>query len=62
MQEIRTEAPRPDPLIDEIRAIRKAISDAHGNDVHRLGRYLQEMQKRWGDRIVRKSPAAPSRP
>jgi hypothetical protein len=49
-----------DPLIEEIREIRRKISDAHGNDVLRLGKHLQEVQKRYPGRLVRRSPSARS--
>jgi hypothetical protein len=41
-----------DPMIDEIRAIRKALSEAHGNDVRRLGQYLKEVQKNYAGRVA----------
>ncbi len=43
----------PDPLIDEIRAIRKAISDKFDNDVGRLCEHLQEAEKKHPDRLVK---------
>jgi hypothetical protein len=46
--------PRSDPLIDEIRRIRKEISEAHGNDVARLCDHLQEIQRRHAGRVVRR--------
>ena len=45
-----------DPLIEEIREIRRKISDAHGNDVFRLGKHLQEIQGSYLGRLVRRSP------
>jgi hypothetical protein len=47
---------RSDPLIDEIREIRKRISEAHGNDVRRLCEHLRELEARYPERIVRRSP------
>ena len=44
---------QPDPLLDEVRAVRKAISDAHGNDVNRLCDYLQNLEREAGHRLVR---------
>jgi hypothetical protein len=49
-------APRPDPLIDEIRAIRKHISDTHGNDVRRLAEHLLKVQRQYADRVVDEPP------
>lgn len=51
--------PRPDPLIDEVRRIRKEISDAHGNDVGRLCEHLQEVQRQYADRVVRRKRSRP---
>ncbi len=45
---------RPDPLIDEVRAVRKALGDRFGNDVERLGEYLQ----RFGDAYRKRSSRA----
>ncbi len=44
-----------DPLIDEIRGIRKAISDRFGNDVDRLCEHLRQIEAENKDRVV--SPA-----
>ena len=41
-----------DPLIDEVRSIRKAISDQFGNDVDRLCDYLQQREAEHKDRIA----------
>jgi hypothetical protein len=45
---------RPDPLIDEVRAVRKEVSDAQGNDVDRLIDHLQEVQRQFSNRLVRR--------
>lgn len=55
----KTPPPRPDPLIDEVRAIRKELSDAQGNDVDRLIDHLQELQRQFGGKVVRR--AAPGK-
>lgn len=47
---------RPDPLIDEIHAIRRELSERFGNDVYRLGRYLQEQERRHPERLVHEPP------
>ena len=44
-----------DPLIDEVRAIRKAISDQFDNDVDSLCDYLQERERQHQDRLVKPS-------
>lgn len=41
-----------DPLIDEVRRIRREICEAHGNDVDRLARHLSEFEKAFADRVV----------
>ena len=50
---------RSDPLIDEVRAVRKAISDANGNDVSRLGEALRQVQRQYADRVSRKHTPPP---
>lgn len=42
----------PDPLIDEIRAIRARISREHGDDVRRLGEHYMELQKQFKGRLI----------
>jgi hypothetical protein len=42
-----------DPLIDEIRAIRKGISDRFGNDVRRLGEHLRKLEQTHPGLLVR---------
>ena len=46
-----------DPLIDEVRAIRRAISEQFGNDVDRLCDHLQELERQHPERLVK--PAGP---
>ncbi len=41
-----------DPLIDEVRAIRRAISEQFGNDVDRLCDHLQELERQHPERLV----------
>ena len=45
-----------DPLIDEVRAIRRAISEQFGNDVDELCDHLQELERQHPERLVQ--PAA----
>jgi hypothetical protein len=47
-----------DPLIDEVRAVRRAVSEEVGHDVDRLAARLREVEKQYASRVV--SPAAPS--
>jgi hypothetical protein len=48
--------PRPDPLIDEVRAVRKLISHQSGNDVTQLCERLRDIQRQHQGRVVRKTP------
>lgn len=41
-----------DPLIDEVRAIRKAISEESGNDVAKLCEHLRNMERDYAHRLV----------
>ena len=52
-----SEAPRPikqpaDPLLDEVRAVRKSISDEFDNDVDRLCEDLRQIERQYASRIV----------
>ena len=44
--------PTADPLIDEVRAVRQAISDEVGHDLARLAERLREVEKQYASRIV----------
>lgn len=46
----------PDPVIDEIRELRRRISARFDNDPERLVAYYMELQERHKDRLL-KSPA-----
>ncbi len=37
----------PDPLIDEVRAARRAVMEQHGNDLGRLVESLRQLQQTW---------------
>jgi hypothetical protein len=43
---------KPDPLIDEIHAIRAQIAAEHGNDPQRLIAHYIEYQKQFKDRLI----------
>lgn len=45
-----------DPLIDEVRAIRRDISERYGNDVDRLCDHLQELEREHGEWVVAEEP------
>jgi len=45
--------PASDPLIDEVRAIRRAVCEEFGNDVDRLCDHLQEVEREYRTRTGR---------
>ena len=51
---------KPDPAIEEIRAVRHKISAEHGHDTRRLVKHYQEMEKRYADRMLRGPVPVPS--
>jgi hypothetical protein len=52
----KTHPPRPDPLINEVRALRKEDSDPHGNNVDRPVNDLRQVNLQLIGRIVRMAP------
>jgi hypothetical protein len=48
----------PDPLIDEVRAIRQRVSERFGNDPRRLAEHLREVQNCSGLPIRRRRAAS----
>ena len=52
----------PDPLIDEIRAIRAEIAQQFDNDVDKLCDHLQELERQHPDRILSKPVANTQKP
>lgn len=42
----------PDPVIDEIREVRRRISARFDHDPERLVAYYMELQKQYGDRLL----------
>lgn len=47
---------RGDPLIDEVRALRRALQERSGGDLEGLVRHLQELEKEYADRVVNRAP------
>lgn len=45
-----------DPVIDEIRELRRKISAKFGHDPERLVAYYQELEKKHADRMIDGSP------
>ena len=39
--------PKPDPLIDEVRAIRKSLEDRFGGDLTKLAEYANEVGRQY---------------
>ena len=48
----RDESARTDPLIEEIRTIRKELSDRFDNDPARLCEYLRQVEAEYSDRLA----------
>ena len=44
---------RPDPVIDEIRKIRREISAEHDHDPRKLVQHAVELQEEYRDRLIR---------
>jgi hypothetical protein len=49
----------PDPVIDEVRAIRHRISAQFGHDPRKLVGHYMELQARHSDRLIGRSKAEP---
>lgn len=45
-----------DPIVEEIRKVRRELSREAGDDVRKLGARILESQKRLGDRLVTRPP------
>ncbi len=45
-----------DPIVEEIREIRKEIEDEYGNDVKKHLEHIYETQKRHSGRLVSRKP------
>ncbi len=56
MNEQRDESTQGDPLIDEVRAVRKAIADQFENDIDKLCDELQRREQEHSDRITKPAP------
>jgi hypothetical protein len=41
-----------DPIIQEIREVRRRIQEQCGNDIHRMTLFYMEEQKKYADRLV----------
>ena len=56
MSEQRDESTQDDPLIDEVRAVRKAIADQFENDIDKLCDELQRREQEHPHRIAKPAP------
>jgi hypothetical protein len=46
-----------DPVIDEVRAVRRKISASYGHDVRKMIADHMKQQERYADRLIRLAPA-----
>ncbi len=46
-----------DPVIDEVRAVRRKISASYGHDVGKMIADHMKLQERFADRLIRLAPA-----
>ena len=46
-----------DPVIDEVRAVRRKISASYGHDVSKMIADHMKQQERYADRLIRLEPA-----
>ena len=44
-----------DPVIDEVRAVRRRISELCGHDPDRLVAYYMELQQKFADRLIERA-------
>ena len=51
----------PDPLVDEVRAIRRALSEQFDNDVDRLCDHLQGLEQQHPERLAETRPPSDER-
>jgi len=49
---------RPDPLVDEVRTMRRTISEELGQDVGRLCEHLRHLEAAHRDRVVQRDRSA----
>jgi hypothetical protein len=49
-----------DPIVEEIRAIRRQLSEEAGNDLHEICRRLREWEEKNPDRVIA-PPASPKK-
>ena len=52
--------PAPDPLIDEVRKIRRDLSERFCNDVDKLCDHLQSVERSVAGRLVRRPAGTPA--
>lgn len=52
---------RPDPLIDEVRELRRQLLERFDGDLERLAEYLREIERRYPGRVIRRDDAKSSK-
>jgi hypothetical protein len=48
-----------DPVVQEIRAVRRELQDRFGNDIEALCEFLSEQEAQHPERLVNRAPKAP---
>jgi hypothetical protein len=46
---------KDDPAIEDIRKVRKAISDEHGGNARDLVAYYRSLERKYADRLVKET-------
>ena len=57
MMTVQPDSTPPDPLIDDVRAVRRAISDQFDNDVDRLCEHLRQREEQHPQRLTKPAVA-----
>ena len=52
---------KPDPLIDEVREMRRQLIERFDGDLDRLAEHLREIERRYPDRMIRRDAAKSSK-
>lgn len=52
---------KPDPLLDEVREMRRQLIERFDGDLDRLAEYLREIERRHPERVIRRDDAKPSK-
>lgn len=52
--------PKPDPIVEEVHAVREALAKASGDDLSRIAAAARERQAKGGRPVVRLPPRPPT--